>query len=490
MKLFFAACILALSLGSALLYWTLPGKQSELPVIYWITTDDHNKQEIITVFREWLRDEGLPDVDLRIDNTNQDPTKKLVQGVSGVGADLLDLYIFQQDLFPATGMLLDVTEEGKRLGFSPDDTYPALRDDIVHSGRQYSFPRNTGVSLYWVNLGTFKRLGLPAPPARWSSDEFEELGRKFVAAANPPGTRQRSYFVNGVSRDIMRRGLGLATFNETGTNCTLDDPRNVAVLARVRHWLLVDRLMPTKEEDAAMAADISGHGSMFSHFDTGRYGMIYCAHWAFIMIRPRGTFELAAAEHPQDGFPNSEMGGGSVGVYAGSKHREHAVRFLQYLGSDHFNRLIVRQADSLAPLPRFAQTEEFLRPAGRENEWPVHQAFGRATAETGITVSKSPFVLQSVVYRLELEIYEAMIAGRLTPEQTARLMAERINAEIQLAVRRNDRLGALYEERLATQRRIEEKRAAGERVPAAWITDAFHLAHYRAQGWLEEETQP
>lgn len=490
MKAFFVVSILALTLGSALLYWTLPGKQGDLPVIYWITQDDHNKQEIVSVFREWLRDEGLPDVDLRIDNTNQDATKKLVQGVSGVGADLMDLYGFQQDLFPATGMLLDVTEEAKRLGFSPDDTYPALRDEIVHGGRQYSFPRNTGVSLYWVNLGTFRKLGLPAPPFRWTADEFEELGRKFVAAANPPGTRQRAYFVNAVPRDVMRRGLGLATFNETGTACTLDDPRNVAVLERVRHWQLVDRLMPTKEDDAAMAADISGAGSMFSHFDSGRFGMIYTGHWAFIMIRPRGTFELAAAECPQDGFPNTEMGGGSVGVYAGSKHREHAVRFLQYLGSDHFNRLIVRQADSLAPLPRYAQTEEFKRPAGRENEWPVHQAFGRATAETGITVSKSPFVLYSVVYRLEMEIFESMIAGRLTPEETARLMAERINAEIQLAVRRDDRLRELYEQRLATQRRIEAKRAAGERVPADWITDAFHLAYYRAQGWLEEEPQP
>ncbi|MCW5548530.1 MAG: carbohydrate ABC transporter substrate-binding protein [Opitutaceae bacterium] len=487
MKAFFAICTLGLTLGSALLYWSLPGKQTEVPVIWWITQDDHYKQEIVTVFREWLRDQGLPDVDLRIDNTNQDATKKLVQGVSGVGADLMDLYGFQIDLFPATGMMLDVTEEARQLGFSPEHTYPALRDEIVQNGRQYSFPRNTGSALFWVNRGTFRRLGVPFPPYRWSTDEFEELGKKFVAAANPPGTRQRAYFVNGVSRDVMRRGLGLSTFNETGTFCTLGDERNVAVLARVRKWVVEDRLMPTREEDAAMAADISGAGSMFSHFDSGRFGMIYTGHWAFIMIRPRGTFELAAAEGPQDGFPNTEMGGGAVGVYAGSKHREHAVRFLQYLGSEHFNRLIVRQADSLPPVPHYATTDEFLRPAGKENEWPVHQAFARATAETGITLSKSPFVLQSVVYRLEMEIYESMLAGRLTPAEAAALMADRINAEIQLTVRRDPALRALYEERLEVQRRIEEKRARGERVPEAWISEAFHRAYYRAQGWLEEE---
>ncbi len=487
MKGFFVVSTLVLSLCSALLYWTLPGRQTELPILYWITQDDKYKQEIVSVFREWLRDEGLPDVDLRIDNTNTDETKKLVQGVSGVGADLMDLYNFQLDLFPATGMMLDVTEDAKRLGFSPDVTYPGLQNDIVFEGRQYSFPRSAGVLLNWVNLGTFERFGVSPPPSRWTPDEFEELGRKFVAAANPPGTRQRTYLANTVSRDVMRRGVGLANFNETGTRCTLDDPRNAEVLERVRRWVVEDRLLPTKEEDAAMSADISGGGSMFSHFDSGRFGMVYTGHWAFIMLRPRGTFKLATAEGPQDGFPNAEMGGGGVGVYAGTRHREHAVRFLQYLGSDHFNRLIIRQADSLPPLPRYAKTDEFLYPVGRENEWPVHGAFARATNEIGITVSKSPFVLPSIVYRLELEIYEAVIAGRLTPEQGARQMAERINAEIAQSVRRNERLRALYEERVRTQQRIDERRAAGGRVPADWVTDAFHQAYYRAQGWLEEE---
>lgn len=491
MKLFFAGCVVVLAALSAALYWTLPGSQSKIPIIYWITAKDENKRVIVDAFHQWIKDEKLPPVELRIDNTNQDPTKKLVQGVSGVGADLLDLYMYEQDLFPATGMIADVTEEAKRLGFSADATYPALHDDIVSLGRQYSFPRNAGGTLYWVNRETFAKLGVPVPPWRWNSDEFEALGRKFVAAANPPGARQRVYFANGVSRDVLRRGLGLSTFNETGTFCTLDDPRNVAVLARVQRWVKEDRLFPTKQEDAAMAADITGYGSMFSHFTSGRFGMIYTGHWGFIMIRPRGVFKLAAVEPPQDGFPNTEMGGGSVAVYAGSKQREHAVRFLQFLTSEPFNRLIVRIADSLPPVPRYAETEEFLHPKGRENEWGVHGAFAQSGRETGILYSRSPFVLFSQTFRIELETYEAMIAGRLTPEEASKQMADRINAEIKLTLSRNDRLRALYEERVATQRRIDQRRAAGERVPAAWVTDSFHKAYYKAHGWIEEgEAKP
>ena len=141
-------------------------------------------------------------------------------------------------------------------------------------------------------------------------------------------------------------------------------------------------------------------------------------------------------------------------------------------------------------MPRFAETEEFLHPVGRENEWPVNAAFAKATRETGILASKSPFVLQSIVFRVELETYEGVIAGRFTPAEGARVMAERINAEIADKVLHAPKLHALYEERLETQRRIEARRAEGRPVPAAWVTDAFHTAYYRAHGWLETEAKP
>lgn len=487
MRMVFAGAVAFLTLLSAGLYLTLPGTQSEVPVLYWITQDDENKRGIARTFEQWLRDEGLPPVELRIDNTNADATKKLVQGVSGVGADIFDLYNFEVDLFPATGMLLDVTGQARELGFSPQATYPALKDDLLVNGRQFIFPRNTSVSLYWVNLKTFRDLGLPSPRQDWTPDEFEQLGQRFVAAANPPGTRLRAYFADGVSREVLRRDLGLGMFNETGTVCTLDDPRNVAVLDRVRRWMVEDRLIPTEEDKQAMASEMSQSYSLFAQFDYGRYGMIYVGHWAMMMLRPRGEFELAAVPPPAYAFASTEIGSGAIGIYRGSRHPELAVRFLQFLTSEPFNRLIVQQSDALPPVPRFAQAEEFLRPPGRESEWPVHAKFAEAQLSTGLLACRSPFVLRSVVWRVEKETFESVIAGRLTPEQGARQMAERLNAEIALGAQRDERRRTRFAELTALQARIETLRAAGERVPADWILSPFHRAYYRAQGWLLEE---
>lgn len=83
-----------------------------------------------------------------------------------------------------------------------------------------------------------------------------------------------------------------------------------------------------------------------------------------------------------------------------------------------------------------------------------------------------------------------MLARRLSPEDAARVTAERINAEIAYTVREDPELGQLLKEQQEIQRRIEARRAAGRPVPAAWISDPFHLAYYRARGWLEKEKAP
>jgi len=490
MKRTFLISLLALTAMSALLYWTRPENRSPIPVLYWMTQDDAVKRETIVLFRQWLVDQGLPPVDVRIDHSNQDITKKLVQGVSGVGGDLIDLYYTELETMQTTGMLTDLTDVARREGFGPETTYRAVRSDFTVQGRQYGYPRNVDMTMCWVNRDTFARYGQPEPPLRWTWDEFEERGKRFVAAANPPGTRQRVYFLNRVWTYVLRRGLGLSTFNETLTRCTLDDPRNVEVLRRLYRWTVEERLMPTAADQAAMAADGTAFDSSFGLFASGRFAMVYEGLWALIRLRPLGNFKLGAAEPFTGGFPNTELGSGAVAVYSGSKHPEEARQFLRFLTSEPFNLLIARSGDSMPPIPAYAEHPAFLRPPGYESDWAAKAAFARAGREIGIAQSKSPFALPSVVHKIDVDAVDAVVAARLTPEAAAREEAQRINAEIALTTSQDPALRRLYEERLELQRQIQARRAAGRRVPAAWISDPFHLAYYRAHGWLEEEPRP
>ena len=491
-KRLFLICLGVLAAASAALYWTLPDQRSPVPVLYWITQVDSVKLETIEQFKAWRREQGLPPVEMRIDNINQDPTKKLAQGLSGVGADVFDIYIFETELFSQSGMLIDVTESAKAGGYSPAATYPGLTSDLMVNGRQYGFPRNAGGNMIWVNQDTFERYGVPVPSAHWNWDEFEQLGRKLVTAANPPGTRQRVYFMQAFSPMVLRRGLGLDVFNETMTHCTLDDPRNTEVLRRMYRWMVELHLVPTLEEQHAMAADAGRSGDdWFYHYTHGRYAMLFVDRWALIRLRDLGPLRSLVVEPFNSGFRNMEFGCGVISAYAGSKHPKEAAEFLQFLASERFNLLIARSGDALPPVPKYVHTEAFLRPPDHPDEWAMEQVFAKTAPEIGIPYARSPFVQTGTLYRpvtgIDSQVQDAVMAGRLPIEDAGRVEAARIDGEIALNIRADANLKRQYDELVKVQAKIDALRAAGRPVPVNWITNPFHRVYYKTKGWLAKE---
>lgn len=73
----------------------------------------------MAAFENWLEANTHEGIELRIDASNNDPSKKLIQGISGVAADLFDNYADQAYLMQSTGILSDLTEPALAHGFGP-----------------------------------------------------------------------------------------------------------------------------------------------------------------------------------------------------------------------------------------------------------------------------------------------------------------------------------------------------------------------------------
>ncbi|MCC6418010.1 MAG: carbohydrate ABC transporter substrate-binding protein [Gemmataceae bacterium] len=490
MKKLFAICLAVLLLASGLTYLSLPEHQTDRPIIYWTVQPEPAQRRICDLFYAWREQRGLPPVELRFDAANRDKTKKMVQGVSGMGSDLLEIWPGEFRPFQSAGILADVTELMRSYGATPTDTYPTAVTDLVSEGRQYAFPRSIVASLLWVNRDALAKHGVNPPNRRWTIEEFDRLGREFVAAANPPGQRDRVYFLNHVPRIPLRRSLGVSIFNETLTRCTLDDPRNLEMMRYIHKWVVVDKLVPTREAEQAFAADVSGIRLRIVLFARGQYAMLYLGRWATVLLRDQPPVRLAVVEPFHGGFPNVDVTVGGVGVYAGSRHKEIAASFLGFLASPEYNLEVVRSGDSLPPLPAFAQVDEFRRPPAHPNEWGAHEVFAETVSEIGISPPLCPYVLSSVFWRIELEAFEKMIAGRLTPDQAGIEAAERINREIDLTLETNPEMRPDYEVAAADQRLIDQLRSDGRLVPERLIRNPFHRAYYRAQGWLARADTP
>jgi ABC-type glycerol-3-phosphate transport system substrate-binding protein len=487
MKYILGICFLVLVLASVITYKLMPEAQNKVPIIYWVTDQNPARELQVDIFHKWLKKHGYPQCELRVDAANTDVAKIVIQSVSGVAGDLIDQGGYQIDYYTSIGLLKDVTDSAKKMGFDPGKTYPAVRNEITEDGRQFTFPCNVGSVLYFINKATFEKYGQPIPPPRWTVEEFEKAGKAFVEKANEGKERREVFFASGVDDVTMCRSAGMDTYNETQTACVLDDMRYVKVLKLIYKWTYEDHILPSTAEAAAFNTVAGYGGATFQLFNNGNYGMVGNGRHALIQFRKFGSLSLAATEPPHMGYPVTLIGIRSCGIYTASKNAELAKYFMAFLASEDYNMNIVRDADALPPRPEFLKREEYLRPKDYPNEWGCHEMFARAALEISVTANSSPFVLYSLATRHMRFYRDQFMNNRLTAEETAHQMMVRINEEMARSLRENPKLQSLYNGRMEIQKKIEARRSEGKKIPASWLFNAFHQKYYRDMGWVEEE---
>lgn len=579
MKALFLTLLVTLLAASVLKLWSMPDVASPVPIIYRVTDANPARDDQIHLFHLWQVEHGhsvsrsikseaslkkffsqqsrlmrrslreinphlqsildgsttatieypvtivLPKAEMRIDTANSDITKRIIQGVSGVGGDLLDLNSGQTMWqFQGMGLLTDVTESARRLGFGPEHTYPALLPEITMpaadgSLRQYMFPCNAASLGYVVNLETLRKYGLEAPPTRWTVTDFERIGSEFVKRANHGLARNRFFFAGSVEQNLLRRSFGVDALNETMTACALDDPRAVDAARTFLRWQNDLRLVPSAADRAGFSSDSGYLGQEPQLFNNGNYAMSMTGRYTLIQYRQfnidrvsRGQppMQLVAVEPPHAVLPVSTMTTRALSIYAGGKHPELAELFLAFLASEAYNMQIVRDADSLPPNPRYTDRAEYLQPAPDpargiypETENGLHRPFKQFAETIGIAASHSPFILTVVVQREVSRAEDAYTNASVDPAAALFSAKRRIDAEITRNLAENPVLQPLFQKKLEQQKRIDELKTAithhlranptspippDMQIPVSLLDNPFHRVFLVKQGWAFDDS--
>lgn len=486
--------------------WTalsMPEQKAGKPILYWVTDANPARIKQIDLFHQWMIEnghraaDGSSAVELRLDTANSDPTKRIIQSVSGVAGDLMDMRGGgEMRFFNSMGVLAELTADAPAMGFDLSHTYAAAGIEISDDGKQYAFPCNVSTHGYWVNKDVFAKYGVAPPTMRWTLDEFERIGKELCDKANAGKSRLDVFFCSQVEYQILSRSVGLDRYNETMTRCAWDDPRFEAILERAYKWTYVDHIMPTPEDEEAFAAQAAGFGgNWFQLFNRGNYALLYSGRYALVQFREfnalrraRGEnpMHLAVVEPPHGGFPNTNIIARAAAVYKGSPNEQIARLFLQFLASREYNMQIVDDGDSLPPNPLYTRVPEYTHPPDFPEEWGVHEPFAAMAGTIAVENAYSPFLSDRTAMRIQGEVIGAFIAHRLTARQAARQIARRINDEIDRGVAENPELAALYARRCAEQQRIDELRAKRLPIPRGLIANPFHLAYDARQAMRSE----
>jgi ABC-type glycerol-3-phosphate transport system substrate-binding protein len=468
----------ALSALSAIAVLTRPA-DSFPGRLHLVRTTDPNPRRTMEVAAFNAR---YPDLALILDNGSNRLEKIIVQSSSGVGPDLFDVGNGSQlQTYVNSGIALDVTEEAKQMGFSAmTETWPAVRGELMENGRQYSYPANVNTNILIYNKAVFDKVGVPYPKQNLTWEQFFDVAKKVTKRAGA----QTIYGSTGINWQAFFLSLKGEYFSPDGTRLLLTQKPMLTAFQMHHDMLYKHRITPSSLELKSMSGQGGWGSGAINQFSDGRFAMIAIGKWALITFRSAHKDQTEKFDKWQKRSPRDEKARPSVmrlgsvmlphmagkplvfgvasrseAVNALGKHREQALKFLQFLASKEYSQLVNDGVDALPGNPKYASVG--LKPGDPDlSEMEMH----RNTIETmkfGYQTRHSPFLLQSDVERILSEQMSRIETDPSLP------VAEALNAAqddlerlMQRNLDRDPKLKARYKE-LTGSEQVVEAQAAG-----------------------------
>lgn len=224
--------------------------------------------------------------------------------------------------------------------------------------RQYAMPVWGGTNLVFYNKDCFRRAGLRVAPlpgpeglahdpatgqwtlddARWTIDEFVRVCQLLTQDRDGDGRIDQFGFLLPTTLYWLpwHRTLGASILNDDRTRTTFYGPECEASLTLYHDLRWRYKVAPTPAELGPMNMGVG--------FLTGRVAMFTSGPWEMPFCNAAGIDydALHIPRHPRTGARTTRITCDAVGIYAGSRQKELAWRFIRHLTTPQSQRIVAR----------------------------------------------------------------------------------------------------------------------------------------------------
>jgi ABC-type glycerol-3-phosphate transport system substrate-binding protein len=243
---------------------------------------------------------------------------------------------------------------------SRDEYLPGSVADVTWGGRLYGVPLDSNAMALLYNMERFRAAGVDPPQPTMTFGEFERLAQ---ALTSPDGSR-RALVVPvdaWVTYGWIKANGGelLEVAGDNRPKFSFDHPAVVDTIAYLDHLV-----------DAGWAFGPSGPDARstdaYALFRSGAAAMYATGSWDLVRVlkeQPDGQFGVALMPRGLTGMTQgTAMGGSSLWIPRGSKHRELAFEFMLLLTSDPYALRLAKEEGRLPVRPRLFDDPYFKAP--------------------------------------------------------------------------------------------------------------------------------
>lgn len=341
--------------------------------------------------------------------------EKLITSVVGeIPPDVSQLGTTWMAEFQAMGALVPLDEfiSSSKI-IRQDKFFPASWETNFINGRAYGIPWYVDTRVIFYRKDLLEEAGFDHPPRTW--EELERIGKALVKDRDGDGKIDQYGMAlpvkdwNILSMFIWENGGNILTPDNSKSDVESEATREAF---EFYHRLFQEKIVPTTE-----AVDVD----LFHAFRTGFYPIFISGPWMIELIRNElgkeyeGRWDVAMM--PRKRFPTSFVGGCNLVVFKGSKHKQAAWKFIEFMSQPEIQVEWYRITTDL-PAVKSAWQDPFF------NDKPMVRVFGKQ-----LNYAKSPPNIpewEQIADAMQRRM-EELILGKMNLFQTLGTLTKDIN---------------------------------------------------------------
>lgn len=277
-----------------------------------------------------------PDVTIKTQLTTWSEywTKVEASATGSDAPDIITMNVLHVEEYAEAGILMDLTEAESKSDLKIHENFPApLVNGYTVDGKLYGIPKDFDTNAVFYNKEIFDNAGVAYPEDGWTFEDFRAKCEELQAAGLPEGCYPCPVNRNSgqTTYDAAVYANGGYFLNEDNTETGWDDP---ATIGGIQPWLdlVLDGLSPSLEQMTNTDPDSMFQGGQAAMYFSGNY-MIPSYNKTL-----EGKFGIVA--RPTFNGKNTDIINGlAFSVSAFTKHKEEAVDFALWLGSEEAQKI-------------------------------------------------------------------------------------------------------------------------------------------------------